>query len=145
MQNAAPQAVELQVGIEALEGHLFLAGLADAQAPEVGFQAEGVELQALQRGGRIAVQGELLVGDAQADAGQDQKPEQAVEDNGNQQGASGALYSFKHKNVIYPDEKCFGVWHARTVPDDGRGVLPVRLWLGLEAQDQGLQRRLAVK
>src|SRR5690606_41240423 len=46
--GAAPQAVQLQVGIQALEGDLRLVHLADMQAPELQLQAEGVELDAIQ-------------------------------------------------------------------------------------------------
>ena len=47
VQGALPQAVQLQIGVQTLEGHLRLVGLADVQAPELQLQAERVELQAL--------------------------------------------------------------------------------------------------
>ncbi|MNG07098.1 hypothetical protein D3C84_903860 [compost metagenome] len=96
VQRAAPQAVQLQVGVQAFEGQLLLAGLADVQAPQADFQAERIELQTLQLGGQGGVARQLLVGDTQADPGEDQEAEQAVEGNGNQQGARGAFHSFVH-------------------------------------------------
>ncbi|MCY1395065.1 hypothetical protein D9M71_99930 [compost metagenome] len=96
MHGMGPQAVDLQVGIEALETCLFFAGLANAQAPERHLEAERVEFQALQvrRDGGVVRQ--LLVGDAQGNAGQNQKAEQAVQGEDGQQGADGAFQSFGH-------------------------------------------------
>ena len=135
VQYAAPQAIELQIGIQAFEGDLLLVGFANLQAPEAEFQAERVELQALQRGGYFGVLRQLLVGDAQTDTGQNQKAQQAVEGNGDGNGAGSALYSFKHKNVIYPDEKCLGVWHACAVPQRLCAGIFCELARGSELQD----------
>jgi len=96
VQGAGPQAVELQVGVEPLETHLFLAGIADLEAPQRHFQAERVELDTLDAGRHRGVVGQLLVGYAKGNAGQNQKAQQAVQGNGSQQGASGANQSFGH-------------------------------------------------
>ena len=96
VHGAAPQAVQLQVGIQALEGDLRLFRLADMQAPELQLQAEGVELDAREvrrNGGQLR---QLLVGDPLPDAGQDQEAEQAVQAEGDGQGVGGTLQSFEH-------------------------------------------------
>src|SRR5690606_24209918 len=94
--GAAPQAVQLQVGIQALEGDLRLVHLADMQAPELQLQAEGVELDATQACRYRGQLGQLLVDYPLADAGQDQKSEQAVQAEGDGQGVGATLQSFEH-------------------------------------------------
>jgi hypothetical protein len=54
VQGAGPQAVDLQVGVEAFEADLFLARLADFQAPQRQLQAERVELIRSIRAGTVA-------------------------------------------------------------------------------------------
>ena len=69
VQGAGPEAVDLQVGVEAFETYLLFAWLADLQAPQRQFQAEGVELDALDSRRHRGVIGQLLVGNAKGDAG----------------------------------------------------------------------------
>ncbi|MNJ65600.1 hypothetical protein D3C77_616190 [compost metagenome] len=64
VQGAGPQAVQLQVGVEAFEANLLLARFANLQAPQGELKAERVELDALQLGRHRGVIGQLLVGDA---------------------------------------------------------------------------------
>ncbi|MNL10535.1 hypothetical protein D3C87_1313370 [compost metagenome] len=116
MQRLGPQAIELQVGIQAFEADLFLAGLTDAQAPKRHFEAERVEFDPLKRGGRRGIVGQLLVGDTQGDARQNQKAQQAVEGQSSQQGADGANQSFVHAWLHLSESECLGVWHAIPVP-----------------------------
>ena len=78
VQGSGPQAIDLQVGVEPFEGDLLLARFADIQPPEGQLQAEGVELQALDAGGHRGVVRQLLVGDAQGDARQNKKSQQAI-------------------------------------------------------------------
>src|SRR5690606_8562025 len=87
---------ERKIRIQAFEAHLFLAGLADLQPVEGEFEAERVELDALQVRRHRGVLGQLLVGDTQADAGKDEKAEQAEQGYDGQQGAEGACQSFGH-------------------------------------------------
>ena len=48
MQRLGPQAVELQVGVQAFEADLLLARLADVQAPQGHFKAERIEFDPLE-------------------------------------------------------------------------------------------------
>ena len=116
VQRLGPEAVELQIGVQALEADLLLAGFADVQAPKGHFKAERVEFDPLDRGGRRGVVGQLLVGNAQRDARQNQKPQQAVEGQSSQQGADGANQSFVHVRLHLSESECLGVWHAIPVP-----------------------------
>ncbi|MCY1350773.1 hypothetical protein D9M69_370150 [compost metagenome] len=96
VQRAAPQAVRLQVGVQALEAELGGFPFADMQAPERQLQAERVELQPLQAGRHLGVVGQLLVDHVQGDARQDEEAQQAVESQGDQQRTDGAFQSFVH-------------------------------------------------
>ncbi len=117
VQCAAPQAVQLEIGVQALEAQMFLLGIADAQAPEAEFEAERVELQSLQRRGHRGELRQLLIGDAQGHARQNQKADQAVEEKGDQQGAQRALQSFGHGGASsIQTKRCLGVWHGGSVP-----------------------------
>ena len=69
VQGAGPEAVDLQVGVEAFETYLLFAWLTDLQAPQRQFQAEGVEFDALDSRRHRGVIGQLLVGNAKGDAG----------------------------------------------------------------------------
>ncbi|MNH14652.1 hypothetical protein D3C79_742480 [compost metagenome] len=73
MQGAAPQAVELQVGVQAFKTDLLLARLADLQAPKGQFEAERVELDPLQVRRYCGVIGQLLVDDTQGNPWENQK------------------------------------------------------------------------
>ncbi|KIR20214.1 hypothetical protein PFLU3_43920 [Pseudomonas fluorescens] len=68
VQGAGPETVHLQVGVEALETHLFFARLTDLQAPQCQFEAERVELDALDSRWHRGVVGQLLVGNAKGNA-----------------------------------------------------------------------------
>jgi hypothetical protein len=116
MQRFGPQAVDLQVGIEAIEADLLLARLADHQPPQGDLKAEGVEFDALQMRRHRRVVRQLLVGHAQGNARQDQKPQQAVEGQGCQQCANRANQSFGHVRLHLSESECLGVWHAILVP-----------------------------
>ena len=96
VQGFCPQAVGLQIGVQPLEADLLLARLANAQAPQCQLQAEGVELQPVEFGRHRGVVGQLLVDDAQANAGQDQEAKHAIKCDSNQHGAEGADQSFEH-------------------------------------------------
>ncbi|MNK93089.1 hypothetical protein D3C87_1132350 [compost metagenome] len=67
VHRLGPQAVELQIGIQAFETDLLLTGLADVQAPKGQFKAERIEFDPLDRSGCGGVVGQLLVGNAQRD------------------------------------------------------------------------------
>ncbi|MDT4876784.1 hypothetical protein FQZ97_1122480 [compost metagenome] len=117
MQGAGPQAVELQIGVQPFEADLLLAWFADIQAPEADFQAEGIEFDALDLGRHRRKGGQLLVGDAQGDARQNQKAQQAVEGQCGQQSADSANQSFGHVWLhLGVNSECLGVWHAFPVP-----------------------------
>ncbi|MNF91261.1 hypothetical protein D3C84_738550 [compost metagenome] len=73
VQGTAPQAVELQVGVQTLEADLLLARLADLQAPEGQFEAERVEFDPLQVRRHRGVIGQLLIGDTQGNPWENQK------------------------------------------------------------------------
>ncbi|MCY1345973.1 hypothetical protein D9M69_320450 [compost metagenome] len=102
VQLALPEAVPLQIGVEAAEAHLLHFGLADVQAPEGQLQAERVELDAFQTGRNCRVVGELLVGDAQGDAGDDQETQQAIKKEHQHQGADETFQSFGHGECRFP-------------------------------------------
>ena len=101
VQGAAPEAVQLQVGIQLSKAQLRLVGLTQVQAPQAQLQAKWIELHALQACRHGAELAQLLVDDAQGDAGEDQKAQQAVEGYGDQHGAQGAFQSFVHGRRIY--------------------------------------------
>ncbi|MNI45941.1 hypothetical protein D3C73_1003830 [compost metagenome] len=67
VHRLGPQAVELQIGVQALETDLLLAGFADVQAPKGQFKAEWIEFDPLDGRGCSGVVGQLLVGNAQRD------------------------------------------------------------------------------
>ena len=96
VQGFGPQAVSLQIGVQAFESDLLLARFAYLQPPQRQLKAERVELKAIKPGGGGGVVGQLLVDDAQTDAGYDQKAEQAIKCEGSQHGANGANQSFGH-------------------------------------------------
>src|SRR5450830_949478 len=146
VQGMGPETVDLQVDIETFERDLFLARLTDIQAPQGQFETEGIELQALQAGGHRGVVRQLLVGDTQADAGDDQEPEHGVQREAGQQGAEGAFQSFGHVRRRLSWWRCLGVWHAFAVPKQAPCCcvkVGVCEWF-LQVQNQGLQRRLQV-
>src|SRR5690606_42107122 len=58
----SPEAAPLQVQVEPLEAQLFRARLAEAKVEQGQFEAEGIELEALQAGRHRGVLGELLIG-----------------------------------------------------------------------------------
>ena len=116
VKRLGPQAVELQFGVQTLEADLFLARLADDQPPQGDFKAERVELDALDMRRHRRVIGQLLVGNTQGDARQNQKPQQAVQGESSQQGADGANQSFGHVRLHLSESECLGVWHAILVP-----------------------------
>ncbi len=129
MQRFGPQAVDLQVGVQALEADLFLARLADDQAPQGHFKAERVEFDALDMRRHRGVVGQLLIGHPQGDARQNQKPQQAVEGQSSQQGANRANQSFGHVRLHLSESECLGVWHAILVPKYIRGRRIVQIVL----------------
>ncbi|MCY1172708.1 hypothetical protein D9M73_128510 [compost metagenome] len=73
MQGFCPQAVERGVSVKTLETDLFLARLADLQAPEGQFEAERVEFDPLQVRRHRGVIGQLLIGDTQGNPWENQK------------------------------------------------------------------------
>lgn len=75
--------------------------LAQAQTPEGQFQAEGVEFDTFETCGDGGVLRQLLVGDAQPDAGYEQKAQQAIDEEGDQQGADSAFQSFGHGSLSF--------------------------------------------
>lgn len=101
VQLAFPQAVQLQVGVQPAEGELGVLLLAQAQTPEGQFQAEGVEFDTFETCGDGGVLRQLLVGDAQPDAGYEQKAQQAIDEEGDQQGADSAFQSFGHGSLSF--------------------------------------------
>ena len=101
VQLAFPQAVQLQVGVQPAEGELGVLLLAQAQTPEGQFQAEGVEFDTFEMCGDGGVLRQLLVGDAQPDAGYEQKAQQAIDEEGDQQGADSAFQSFGHGSLSF--------------------------------------------
>ncbi|MNF72718.1 hypothetical protein D3C84_547000 [compost metagenome] len=64
VQRFGPEAVDLQVGVQAFEADLLLARFTDVQAPESQFKAERIELDPLEGGGRGGIVGQLLIGNA---------------------------------------------------------------------------------
>ncbi|GLO51105.1 hypothetical protein PPUN110474_25050 [Pseudomonas putida] len=78
---------------------MLLARLADLQAPQRQLEAEGVELDPFEVGRHGRVLGQLLIGDAQRDTGENKKAEKAVEGYEGQQCASGASQSFVHVSL----------------------------------------------
>ena len=106
VQRFGPQAVEREVGVQPLEPDLFLAGLADLQAPQCQLQAEGVEFDPFEVGRHRRVLGQLLVGDAQCHTGKNEKAEQAVEGHKGQECASGASQSFVHVSLRLSKQEC---------------------------------------
>ncbi len=96
MQGAGPKAVDLKVGIQTLEAQLLLARVTYFQAPDRQLKAERVQFDPLDACRHCGVLGQLLVGNAKANAGEDQKAQQAVQGQGSQQGAGGADQSFGH-------------------------------------------------
>ncbi len=101
VQLAFPQAVQLQVGVQPAEGELGVLLLAQAQTPEGQFQAEGVEFDTFETCGDGGVLRQLLVGEAQPDAGYEQKAQQAIDEEGDQQGADSAFQSFGHGSLSF--------------------------------------------
>ncbi|MNZ37616.1 hypothetical protein D3C78_550670 [compost metagenome] len=99
VQGAAPQAVERKVRIQPLKPYLFFARFADLQAPQRQLEAERVELDTLKVRRQCGVLGQLLVGDAQGNARNDEEAKQAVEGHESQQGAEGASQSFVHVSL----------------------------------------------
>ena len=147
VQGFGPQAVRLQIGVQTFKPNLFLARLADLESPQGQLKAEWVELKAIKAGGDSGIVGQLLVDDAQADAGYDQKAEQAIKCEGSQHGANGANQSFGHvRRRLLQSEVPWSmarVSGSETIALYLISVLPSRM-RGLELQDQRLEGRLSV-
>ncbi|EJT84795.1 hypothetical protein PPS11_17011 [Pseudomonas putida S11] len=67
--------------------------------PQCQLEAEGVEFDPFEVGRHGCVLGQLLVGDAQRDTGENEKAKKAVEGYQGQQCASGASQSFVHVSL----------------------------------------------
>ncbi|MFD2838245.1 hypothetical protein ACFS3C_21855 [Azotobacter vinelandii] len=100
MQMAAPQAIPLQLAVQALEGQLLVTRFTEAQSVQGQFQGEGIELQALQVGRLGDEAGELPIDHLLGDARENEEAEQAIEGGGCGQGNEGGFQSFGHGNIF---------------------------------------------
>ncbi|MNE45531.1 hypothetical protein D3C80_1398170 [compost metagenome] len=96
VQRALPQAVDLQVGVQAGKGQLLGAGCAEAQVVQGQFEAERIEFDVLEAGRYGGVFGQLLVGQLEACPRQQIETEQGIQQRNDYQSGEAAFQSFGH-------------------------------------------------
>src|SRR5690606_21844230 len=120
----SPEAAPLQVQVEPLEAQLFRARLAEAKVEQGQFEAEGIELEALQAGRHRGVLGELLIGYALGNSRQDQEAKQAIADQGGHRADERALHSVGH--AVFSSRRLSGLEYGMRIRFLSVRCAPVR-------------------